>query len=282
MLFRSVPIVKLVIILMAYPCILGLSSCLDDLDLSLSAANSTTPGYSPAEYLESLKLYPGELFVDSTRLKDKNEITIYGHVVPEKDKMISIGECGFIVRNDWEVIGGKKYPIIKNAEWSFQKDTTLSLKLTIADLYSLKNYNCSLYMTVKNNLPEKHSSESYDYFSKSQFSFSINAITEAVNDSVIFIGPGKAVLWAHLKTKEDCEMVARPYFYWGPHNQLQYVIDLPITRILTTGNPVFFHDTIKYMPPGDVYHWRTIATVKYSNGSSCNVYSGVTEFRPKK
>ncbi len=168
--------------------------------------------------------------------------------------------------------------VAQNVEWNLHNiDTTISFSAIVPAMDVPTNIHFSLHMRVTNNLPESHQQEKYWYYSFSQIIKEFVTSTSAIHDSVTFVGSDKAVLWAHLETELDCEIMYAG-FEWHEMGELPVYDTIAAPQYLLKDKLIQLRDTIS-IKPNTLYYWRFFAKLKYSEDSVGIVKGWKNDFR---
>jgi hypothetical protein len=249
---------------------LTFTSCFEfELDIpAMSAGGGGFGGGSWPDFVitEESLVQPGMLWADSSVYVGQDSIKLFGHFssfVTVNRKAI-IDYVYFEMNNNWGdyIID----TVAQNVEWNLHNiDTTISFVAVVPAMRVPTQVYFSMHMRVTNNLPEPHQQEKYWYYSFSTTIQEFVSATSVYQDSVTFIGSNKAVLWAHLETELDCEIMYAGFEWHELHESPAYdTVAAP--QYLLKGKLIQLRDTIS-IKPNTFYDWRFFAQLKYREDS---------------
>jgi hypothetical protein len=227
---------------------------------------------------EESQVQPGALWADSSVYVGQDSIKLFGHFssFATVNRKAIIDYVYFEMTSNWGdyVID----TVVQNVEWNLHNiDTTTSFVAIVPAMDVPTNVYFSLHMRVANNLPEPHQQEKYWYYSFSNTIQEFVIPTSAVQDSVTFVGSDKAVLWAHLETELDCEIM-HAGFEWHEMDEPPVYDTIAAPQYLMRDKLIQLRDTVS-IKPNTLYYWRFFAQVKYSGGSVSIVKGFKNTFR---
>jgi hypothetical protein len=264
--------IKIIASLMLFTGIVGFTGCGDIIDLdSIVISSPWGTGYSgsfPVYFpSEENNVQPGMLYADSVRNHGIDSLKLYGHFSSFNTikRKVIIDEIVFGVYDEW----GDLYEydtVARNIEWNLHaSDTTILFVAKVAAVTAYANNHFDLFMVVKNNLPGDHLQEKYMYRSNSRLLVDFPPLAFAIYDSITFMGSSKAILWVHLETKSDCEII-HSVFEWHEATKTPRYDTISAPQYLTSEKNVYLRDTIDVVPNSQ-YSFRFYSLLKFNKDS---------------
>lgn len=258
--------IKIIISGMLFIGMLTFSSCFEfEFDIPVTSTGGGGGWWDPNITEESL-VQPGWLSADSAVYVGQDSIKLFGHFSSfvTINRKVIIDGIYFIMTSSWG--DDVRDTVAQNVVWNLHNnDTTISFVTIVPAMDVPTNVYFSMHMMVTNNLPEPHQQEKYWYSSYSTTIQYFAHATLATQDSVTFMGTDKAILWAHLETEMDCEILYAG-FEWNERGYSPAYDTIPTPQYLSKGMVIHVRDTVN-IKPNTLYDWRFFAYLKYGEDS---------------
>jgi hypothetical protein len=202
----------------------------------------------------------GTVYADSVISSEDDSITMYGHFSTWKlNTKIQIIEYGIAVYKDYMLF--EKIALVRNAEWEFN-DTNSSIPAK-AKIASIKQ-NAVVYFTVYYIAKNSQGFEAR-YESPLLIIKEFEPAFTAIHDSVTFSGDDKAILWGHLETKKDCEIMSVKVI-WGLLYNATNADSINVPQYMKANEIIAVRDTI-LVGSNQIYEWHIEAVAEFANDS---------------